>query len=350
MAPFIGTHTHNMTNSFHNIAKQHQSPVVFQTTSLNTGPQTPSRRRLFAQDSIINAINEELAKGEEHPHFTLVAPMPPNLFDEVQPASFELDVVLTTSSVTDETIFPSEDPTDILFQEADEPDLKFLVAAVEFENGTQTGDFAILSVDESAGVVSGIAMRNGEGLFVLSQNPNQDMTVTPIDIPNDMDFICGTDEEVVFQGVDDYDHMELNNDQVDEREYDGKKHYHSLRSLNRLENHDVIRNLDLGATQAIQGQEGPFQVDLIIEVETRLFEILEYSNLKLKRYVATVISAVSSIFERDLSTHCKYLTMYKVVVSTSITSCNLLCPQQCMFSKSSIQQTMIMSRELIKRQ
>ncbi|KAL7516591.1 hypothetical protein ACHAWX_001589, partial [Stephanocyclus meneghinianus] len=50
-----------------------------------------------------------------------------------------------------------------------------------------------------------------------------------------------------------------------------------------------------------------------IEVETRLFEILEYSNLKLKRYVATVISAVSSIFERDLSTH---LHVLKVVNTT----------------------------------
>jgi hypothetical protein len=128
------------------------------------GHSSPHRHRLSPETNIINARNEQIAEGIYHPHFTLTAKYEirgGGLFASAEP--FEIDVALTNPLVAETTSFSVDGGPPTSVQTAS----KFFIAD-DISDQDLAKQFAILSVDEEQGLVSGLIQKDGK-LLKLEQ-------------------------------------------------------------------------------------------------------------------------------------------------------------------------------------
>ena len=224
-------------------------------TSNTSHHQSPRRRRLTSTDSIINALNDDVANGILKPSFTMVvdgiasaagtgtgtdasgggfgqsdfgsggfetSPSDAsNINDGTTPSSFEIDVTLANPSVTKSTTYsihggPSLPITNILNLD----DTTLLVSSKLDEDGStsRSGDFCILAVNSTAGSVEGIIKKNGWSLMNLESNLDEstvedESVVTKLVarevVVEDREWACGVEEGGTSEGRmlhEDHDH------------------------------------------------------------------------------------------------------------------------------------------------
>ena len=209
-------------------------------TSNTSHHQSPRRRSLTSTDSIINALNDDVANGILKPSFTMVvdgvdtaagtgtgtdasgggigqadfgsggfetSPSDAsNINDGTTPSSFEIDVTLANPSVTKSTTYsihggPSRPITNILNLD----DTTLLVSSKLDEDGStsRSGDFCILAVNSTAGSVEGIIKKNGWSLMNLESNLDEstvkdESVVTKLVarevVVEDREWACGVEE------------------------------------------------------------------------------------------------------------------------------------------------------------
>jgi hypothetical protein len=209
-------------------------------TSNTSHHQSPRRRRLTSTDSIINALNDDVANGILKPSFTMVvdgiasaagtgtgtdasgggfgqadfgsggfetSPSDAsNINDGTTPSSFEIDVTLANPSVTKSTTYsihggPSRPITNILNLD----DTTLLVSSKLDEDGStsRSGDFCILAVNSTAGSVEGIIKKNGWSLMNLESNLDESTVkdesvatklVAREVVVEDREWACGVEE------------------------------------------------------------------------------------------------------------------------------------------------------------
>jgi ABC-type nickel/cobalt efflux system permease component RcnA len=122
------------------------------------GHSSPHRRRLSPDTNIINALHEQMAEGIDHPRFTLTAEYETQgggLFTSSEP--FDIDVVLTNPSVAETTSFSVDGGPRTSVQSTS----KFFIAD-DISDLDLSKQFAILTVDEEQGLVSGLVQKDGK--------------------------------------------------------------------------------------------------------------------------------------------------------------------------------------------
>jgi hypothetical protein len=262
-------------------------------------------RRLSPSESIIAALDSQLASGIAHPHFTITANPSEgeNLFAPTTP--FEISVALTKSSVTEETSFSIDGGESA----AVTSNVQFLVSAEDERNDGQPPAFAILAVDRDSNTVSGLVQKDGK-LVKLEQLEGGQTTATEVDFIPPKDWAC-----TVVHGHD-------KSDEGGRRLQDDEQQHHHEHIISR----DLPSNLSMLDSTAIQHRrkayatdtfpnKWTYQVDLYIEVDDALVNKHDPSNTvtmpNTVTYVNALITAVSSIYEREIDTHCEYNVFFR---------------------------------------
>lgn len=162
--------------------------------------QHPAHRRRFLspEADIIDELNSQLAEGIRHPRFTLTAVSSHgalfadngnnNNNNKNNSPLFEIDVVLINPSVTDSTSFSSDGSFDHPSPVHNLKTTKLLVA--DRAESSSSRVFAVLAVNETSGVVSGIVQKDGR-LYRLEQNDGPTVVVeVNYDPPNNNNWTC----------------------------------------------------------------------------------------------------------------------------------------------------------------
>ncbi|KAL3788265.1 hypothetical protein HJC23_011897 [Cyclotella cryptica] len=292
------------------------------------------RRRLTPNTSIISALKEQIASGIENPHFTLAANLNDGggLFASNQ--QVEIDVVLTEPSVTQLTSYSIDGGASTPVQTT----TKYFVAD-QSANETFSNFFSILSIDEDKGVVSGLVQKDGK-LFNLEQRPGKPTVVTEVNYDPPKDWKCGVlDPSVDTTAVDptgsdgkgltqenlgQEHHRHLDDNHV----HDDQHHTLNLRGMHQ---HDVfaeVRNIDPNILRnrrraSTNGNIWSYQVDLYIEVDEALVNNHDPNDAvnmpNTIAYVSALITAASSIYEREVDTHLNVLHIAKTTLYDSQT-------------------------------
>lgn len=272
------------------------------------------RRRLELTANVADVINEEISRGISHPRFTLTAAYvaQPSGFmrsfrNSAAPETFELDVVLTDPSVTEATSYSIGGGES---KQANST-AKFLVADHLSVDST---DFAILVVDEEAGTVKGIVQKNNQ-LVQWVQYPGEVAFVSEASFDPPQDWTCTVVEE---QG----------DEETRRRLQEGGRHHHNEHSHHHKHSHHHFNLANIENFAAQLGLEKvnlqsrrrtyatdtfpnkySYQVDLYIEVDTAMVNAHDptqpttFPNTIL--YINALITAISTIYEREIDTHCK---------------------------------------------
>eukprot|EP00804_Cyclotella_cryptica_P014971 CCRYP_000585-RA/>CCRYP_000585-RA protein AED:0.09 eAED:0.09 QI:277/1/1/1/1/1/9/288/735 len=271
----------------------------------------PHRRRLSPSENIIAALDSHLANGIAHPHFTLVAnynDQEENLF--VPAAPFEISVALTKSSVTEETSFSIDGGENFAVTSS----VQFLISAEEGDAGLPPA-FAILTIDRNANTVSGLVQKDGK-LVKLEQVEGGETTVTEVNFVPPKDWTCNVVR-------DDEDGRRLQ-----ERHHAHDEHHHQhdisldpLFDLNMLDPAMIQRRRKAYATDTFPNK-WTFQVDLYIEVDDAFVNYHDPSNTanmpNTITYVNALITAISSIYEREVDTHLNVLHISKTSMYNTV--------------------------------
>ncbi|EED89945.1 predicted protein [Thalassiosira pseudonana CCMP1335] len=272
-------------------------------TSNTSHHQSPRRRRLTSIDSIINALNDDVAKGILKPSFTMVVDVvdtaagtdtgtdaseggigqsdfgsgegsgnifdfetspsdASNINDGTTPSSFEIDVTLANPSVTKSTTYsihggPSRPITNILNLD----DTTLLVSSKLDEDGStsRSGDFCILAVNSTAGSVEGIIKKNGWSLMNLESNLDEstvkdESVVTKLVarevVVEDREWACGVEEGGTSGGRmlhEDHDH-----EHHDHGHHSHHHHDHSDPNFDFLSNLNANLGSKLGSNAKVQ--------------------------------------------------------------------------------------------------
>eukprot|EP00804_Cyclotella_cryptica_P019493 CCRYP_006643-RF/>CCRYP_006643-RF protein AED:0.13 eAED:0.13 QI:170/0.76/0.85/1/0.61/0.71/14/191/939 len=296
-----------------------------------SGQSEHHRRRLTPDVSIINALNEQLAIGVEHPRFTLTADFSSGggLFQSAE--QVEIDVVLTKPSVSQSTSFSVDGGMSTSVQTTSK-----IFVSDQIANETLTKQFAILTVDESKGLVSGLVQKDGK-LLKLEQRQGGPTFVTEVnyDPPKDWECTVVPDRpDPVAKDPADPDGRRLNekHDHENHQDHDhAHHHHHHTLNLSDAQNKDIFAHLGninrnvlrnrrrLYATDTFPNKWS-YQVDLYIEIDGGL--VLKHDpndavNMpNTIAYVNALITAASSVYEKEVDTHSK-TTLYDSQTSTS---------------------------------
>lgn len=260
-----------------------------------------SSRRLDPTANIANAIEEEIAKGIKHPRFTLSAAFESNAF--VEPETFEVHVVMTDPSVNEVTTFSIDGDSS---KPAVVDTTKLLIAD---HHADLTSNFAILTVDEKVGTVSGIVQKDNRLVkWVQIVGGSAILSEANYDLPKD--WTCTVDNET---------EDETPRRRLGKTHHHGHQHNHYGHSHNHfnpanimnvakelgLDNVKVQSHRRIYATDTFPN-EYSYQVDLYVEVDTAMVTKHDPNDTvnmpNTIAYVNAVITAVSSIYEREVDT------------------------------------------------
>lgn len=267
-----------------------------------------SHRRLEPTANIASAIEEEIAKGIKHPRFTLTAAFESSAFI-VAPEPLEVQVVLTDSSVNEATTFSIDGGPS---QPAALENAKLLIAD---HHADSTSNFAILTVDGKDGTVSGIVQKDNR-LVKWVQSAGGAAIVSEANYDPPQDWTCHVDSETKD---------ETPKRRLGETHHRGHEHNHYRHNHNHGHSHnhfdpaniqDMTKHLGIDnvkvqshrrtyATDTFPN-EYTYQVDLYIEVDTAMVTKHDPNDAvnmpNTIAYVNAVITAVSSIYEREVDT------------------------------------------------
>ncbi|KAL7483314.1 hypothetical protein ACHAW6_008965 [Cyclotella cf. meneghiniana] len=266
-------------------------PVLTESAPSSRSP----RRRLVPEASIIDELSEQLANGIENPRFTIAAKFDggDNLF--ASPYPFEIDVVLTKPSVTELTSFSGDDGVSSPVKTS----IKLLVADQTLQDGTRADHFAILAVDEDKGSVSGIVQKNKK-LLKLEQHQGGETVVTEVNYYPPKNWTCLVDATKNGDHYVSHDH--------------GDDHDHSIFDMPTDETGTPpTKNRRLYATDTFPNAWS-YQVDLYIEVDEDLVKHHDNDTVNMPNtieYVNALVTAVSSIYEKEIDTHLNVLHIAK---------------------------------------
>ena len=279
---------------------------------------TKPRRRLEPTANVADVINQEISKGVKHPRFTLVGVLDSTVQQSGlkrsftrssdTPESFEVDVVLTDPSVTEATSLSmgggESKPANSI--------TKFLVAD---HQAVDSNDFAILAVDEESGTVKGIVQK-GNQLVKWVQYPGGVAFVSDASFDPPQDWTCTVVEEAGNE--DTRRHLQENEQGHHNNSHHGHKHDHDHFNLASIENFAAqlgIEKMNLQSRRRVYAtdtfpNEYSYQVVFFIEVDTDMVAAHDPSDAvnmpNTVDYINALITAISTIYEREIDTHCKY--------------------------------------------
>jgi hypothetical protein len=292
------------------------------------------RRRLEPTANIAAVINDEISKGVKHPRFTLTAAFDSgatqtggstrSFRNSATPQSFEVDVVLTDPSVTDDTSFSVNGGE----SKSANSTIKFLVA--DHQSPTDT-DFVILAVDEESGTVKGIVQK-GTQLVKWVQDSGGVAVVSDASFDPPQDWTC--DVNVVEQGVDIATRRHLEENQ--KHDHDDSHHHHDHHHHGH--GHDSFKLGNIADFAAQLGIEKvnlqsrrrmyatdtfpnaySYQVDLYIEVDTAMVTTHDPNDAQNMPntiiYINALITAISTIVREMPGEHllsCLYLDLFVI--------------------------------------
>jgi hypothetical protein len=324
-----GMHTINTLALFRNggaIAEEaHDDNLLHRTNprGLLHKPEPPHqpRRRLAPDESIIQVLNDGLNSGVKHPRFTITAIEggESNSFTDAEP--FQVDVVLTNPSVTNETFYSINGGENIPVDSS----VKLLVA--DAPPGSSKS-FAILQVNEEAGTVEGFVQDNGRTVK-LEQHQGQPTTVRDFTFKTPKDWAC-----TAIEPVKDHEDRHLLHE-----------HSHNPEDLTSVitgVNFNPSNRRRVYATDTFP-QAYSYQVDLYIEVDTALVDFHDPGNTvnmpNTINYVVSIfslhicfmtsfdcillciasnknalVSASSTIYEKEIDTHLNVLHIAKTSI------------------------------------
>lgn len=306
-------------------------------------PSHHDRRRLAPETSIIGALYDQLAEGVDHPRFAISAEykgVAGGLFAASTP--FAIDVVLTDPSVDESTSFSIDGGPSTSVQSTSK---LFISDQVSEEESKY---FAILTVNEEQGLVSGLVQKDGK-LLKLEQRQGGATVVTEaakFDPPKDWECTVARDRPTPVakenpNGADtDGRRLERFHEHDDSHEHHEHSHntlvHHTLNLSSSSEsifsqvsnfNTNILKN----RRRLYQTDNFPlkwsYQVDLYIEVDTAMIQAHDPSDEdnmpNTIAYINALITAASSVYEREVDTHCKYciLLLYVTrVIRTMLTA------------------------------
>ena len=242
-----------------------------------------SQRRLSPESSIADELNAQLTEGVAHPRFTITANYNEGSGDNLFIAEpFEIDVVLSNSSVGDGTTFSAEG-----IHSPVSTSTKLLVA--------DDSNFAIIAVDED-GSVKGLVQKDSM-IVSLEQSDGAVVVVNQVQFEEE-DWECLTREEE--EHAHDPEYEDGNRRRM---HTNGSKHAHE----HNLPQLFPTPNRKLYATDTFPNAWS-YQVDLYIEVDDAFVANRDTDTVNMPNtinYVNALVSGVSSIYEREIDTHCE---------------------------------------------
>ncbi|KAL7483162.1 hypothetical protein ACHAW6_008810 [Cyclotella cf. meneghiniana] len=303
---------------------------------VSANPGHRQRRRLAPDVSIITALNEQLTSGIEYPRFTLFASFGDGNSHFVSADHIEIDVVLTKPSVSQSTTF-SVDGGEIMPVQMTR---NILVSdhIANNPNETLSKHFAILSIDEDKGIVSGLVQKNGK-LLKLEQHQGGLTSVTEVTYDPPKDWTCTVisdypNPKAKVHIDPDERHLIQTNDNKYDHDHDHSHHnrhhnHHHTAHLNDLHHRDTVAHLGnidqnvlrnrrrLYATDTYPNKWS-YQVDLFIEIDGALVQKHDPNDAvnmpNTIAYVNALITAVSSVYEREVDTHLHVLHIAKTTL------------------------------------
>ena len=207
---------------------------------------------------------------------------------------FEIDMVLADPSAGEGTTF-SVDGVSLSVSSS----MKLLVPD---DSSDKSSNFAILEVNED-GSVRGLVQKD-EMLVSLQQLRGEEVVVSEVEFDPDEDWECMLDhEEMAKEHVHE---IEDNHDGRKQKHKKGSKHArdHNLRQLFRNQK-EASPNHNLYATDTFPNALS-YQVDLYIEVDDEFVQKRDTDMVNMPNtinYVNALVSAVSSIYKREIDTH-----------------------------------------------
>ena len=270
-------------------------------------------------------------------------------FIRVIQSEFEINVMEANPAVTAKTTYSTyhDRRGQSYRQPVNDLGIKFLVSDGSTYNG-ESGNFALIAVDESTNQVNGIAKIKGESMMKVQQwmggaamiTEEKEFIPTPWECGTNTDAADSLLEEEV-EGV----HIHPNNPNVlfghhrtltsvRENESNNKntfanhdghehshEHSHSHSAISKESDilsavHSLVN--DLGDENTIKGKRRrlyatdsfpqlyTYQVDLYIEIDDALVENNGNSIDLAHQYVNAIVTAASSVFEREIDTHRKF--------------------------------------------
>lgn len=261
---------------------------------------TATSRRLEPNDNIVRALSEELTKTK-NPRLTLTAPIERDgivqhnhLKGSVPEANFlEVHLVLNDQSV-DETTTYSIDGGEI---KPVNNTLKFLVAD---HQEADSSEFAFLAVDEETGTVNGIVQQNNI-LYKWTQEAGEIAVVSETQVIPPDNWTCTVDEESIVLNATDPTRRHLIHNFKDIMSH-GHNHEYQI-DLSSID----IDTMNQSRRRLYSLKKYSYQVDLFIDVDTAMVEKHDKRRPSTMpntiAYINAVVSAVSSIYEREIDTH-----------------------------------------------
>lgn len=290
---FSPLQTSNSCNIQHTALRAHANSLDTLRHELIIGPTHSDdlhhiRRRLSPDTSIIHELKNHLNKGILYPRFTLTANFDgnnnTNLFTSA--TLFEIDVLYPVPSVSEATSFSTND-----FSSHVTDSTKLLVAD---QVDSSSGAFAILIVDEEKSLVSGIIQKDKK-LFKFEQVQGGQAVVAELNYVPHETWTCGTDDL-----EEDESHHQHDHETIVRTDHDDTEFATTAKPLG-------IHNRNLYPTDTFPNAWS-YQVDLYIEVDNGMINNRDTDPVKIPNtiaYLNALITAVSSIFEKEIDTHRK---------------------------------------------
>eukprot|EP00804_Cyclotella_cryptica_P021238 CCRYP_001519-RA/>CCRYP_001519-RA protein AED:0.11 eAED:0.05 QI:0/0/0/0.85/0.83/0.85/7/0/577 len=286
----------------HNALRAQSNSLGTMRHELVFGP-TPfdhSRRRLSPDANIIHELNDQLNKGITHPRFTLTANFNANTNLFTKNTLFEVDVVFSIPSVSESTSVSVDG-----FSLHANDSMKILVAD---QNDGYSRDFAILVVDEEKSAVIGIIQKD-KLLLKLEQVQGGQTVVSELTYDPPEMWTCDSDDlEEEDESHDHHDHQP-----VDIR----ADHYDPELTTTAMPT--GIRQRNLYATNTFPNAWS-YQVDLYIEVDNGMISNRDTDPVNIPNtiaYINALVTAVSSIFEKEIDTHLNVIHIAKTDIYDS---------------------------------
>lgn len=286
-------------------------------------------RRLTSLQTISEYLKFEQIQGNRRPHFTLVGKRAITQDTDViflqadeDSEEYEIDVVLANSAVTKETTYSIYGGPSIPVN----TDVKFLVSD---PNSKGSADFALIAIDESTHEVMGIVQTNDEPILKIQEDGEGTLTFSEAEEYVAKPWSCGVMPEfadaveiadmvefVAEDGENNPFHRKMKEHHSHDHHYHHEdEHSHSsfLRGGN-LPTFDSIAT-DLSSLKGPIGNKRKlyatddfprlysYQADLYIEIDDVFMENNDNNITKAVQYVNSIVTAASSIFEKEVDTH-----------------------------------------------
>lgn len=312
--------------------------AISEATSTTTGAQ--GRRRLKGNESISQYLRRAQAEGDVQPQFTIVGQYNDELTGD-GPQEIDFDVIQAQSAVTEATTY-SISNGEIL--PVPDTGIKFLVSDYHQDGSSgNLGTFSFFAVDENAGTLNGISQTTGgEPMNIAQQTKDPDITqvttVTKSDAFVPPNWTCG----VTASGGSNSDTTNLFNRRMETKDtkendqhsiheddhHSGHNHFPRFNSedkktnfaslMESLNGHikispdsdkDKSRGRNLYATDNFPAKYS-YEVRLYIEIDAALVTANNNDLADAITYVNSIVTAASSIYEREIDTHCEFIFVW----------------------------------------